>query len=356
MSEDNKTPVVEDKDWVDEALRRKMQLHVDEICRNFSFQHIEKFFELIPENDTLDDKQIIQMQEYFISKLFECLNDLPMPILIHNKEFLIMFANKAYLGITGKTCEGLLGQYYGNVFPEHCDESHICVCKLGGYATHHGIKYKLYSFPMEGKEGCYQLSLHFFEDIQKISALIETVRALSLALEQRDPYTAGHQKRVALLAKAIAKELGLSDNQILSVELGALIHDIGKIHIPLSILSKTSVLDEEEHEIVKTHVLVGYQIVKDIHFPWPIRDILMQHHERLNGSGYPKGLAGDKICMEAQIVGVADMVENMKNFEQSSIATIVDELSSMKGNLFDAKIIDACITLIKDKNFTFEGA
>jgi len=140
-------------------------------------------------------------------------------------------------------------------------------------------------------------------------SLAGTVRAISKAVEARDPYTAGHQRRVADIACAIAEEMDLNDDQIEGVRMGEIIHDIGKIQTPAEILSKPSKLSEIEYQLIQAHAALGYDILKDIKFPWPVADIAHQHHERVNGKGYPQGLKGEEICLEARIVAVADVVE-----------------------------------------------
>ena len=137
------------------------------------------------------------------------------------------------------------------------------------------------------------------------------VDAIAATVEARDPYTAGHQHRVADLSAAIAVEIGLSAANVEGIRLGANIHDLGKIGVPAEILSRPSRLNALEYELVKTHTRVGYDIVKNIVFPWPIADMILHHHERLDGSGYPDGLHGDEIGIEARIIAVADVVEAM---------------------------------------------
>jgi PAS domain S-box-containing protein/putative nucleotidyltransferase with HDIG domain len=151
------------------------------------------------------------------------------------------------------------------------------------------------------------------------ASLIGTVVAVSRAVGARDPYTAGHQQRVSQLSRAIAQEMGLDKEQIDGLRLGASIHDIGKIYLPAEILSKPMKLTDLEYELIKSHAQVGYDILKDIEFPWPVAEIAHQHHERLDGSGYPQGLKGDEICLEARIVSVADGVEAISSFAPTDL-------------------------------------
>lgn len=186
-------------------------------------------------------------------------------------------------------------------------------------------------------------------------ALKNTVTAIAKALEARDPYTSGHQSRVAKLAKAIATEMGLSKEQIEGVYLGANIHDIGKIQLPSETLSKPGKLSDIEFALVQDHAQVGYELLDSVHFPWPLADIAHQHHERMDGSGYPQGLTGEDICLEARIVAVADVVEAISSHRPyrpaQGIDVALDEIHLNRGKLYDAKVVDICIRLFKEKGF-----
>ncbi len=144
-------------------------------------------------------------------------------------------------------------------------------------------------------------------------ALVGTIQAISLTLEKRDPYTAGHQRRVAQLAVAMSRVMGMDEDYVEGVRFGAMIHDFGKIYVPSEILNRPGTLSESEFAIIKTHPDVGYDIIKDIDFPWPVNLMIHQHHERLDGSGYPRGLKSDEISFEAKILMVADVVEAMSS-------------------------------------------
>lgn len=185
-----------------------------------------------------------------------------------------------------------------------------------------------------------------------------TILALARVAEMKDPYTAGHQNRVADLARSIAKTLGLSADQIDGLRLAASIHDIGKVVLPAEILSKPGKLSEHEWNLIRTHPQMGYEILKDICFPWPIADIILQHHERLDGSGYPFGLKGHDICVEARILAVADVVEAMSSHRPYRSAFSIDEalkeIIENKGKLFDERVVDACVFLFKEKGYRFK--
>jgi PAS domain S-box-containing protein/putative nucleotidyltransferase with HDIG domain len=191
------------------------------------------------------------------------------------------------------------------------------------------------------------------------ASLIGTILAVSRAVGARDPYTAGHQQRVSQLSRAIAQEMGLDSERIDGLRLGASIHDIGKIYLPAEILSKPTKLSVLEYEMIKTHSQVGYDILKDIAFPWPVADIAHQHHEHLDGSGYPQGLKGDEICLEARIVAVADVFEAMVSHRPYrpglSIEVTLEELESKRGKWFDADVVDTCLKLFSENRFSFEG-
>lgn len=186
-----------------------------------------------------------------------------------------------------------------------------------------------------------------------------TVLALASAVEKRDPYTAGHQRRVAKLACAIAREMGLSDEVISYLNIAGLLHDIGKIYVPAEILAKPSKLTPAEFEIVKTHCQVGFEILMPIEFPWPIPDIVLQHHEKNDGSGYPYGLTKDKILNEAKILCVADIVEAMMSHrpyrEALGLDQALGDVKKGRGILFEPDIVDICVMLFREKGFRFAG-
>jgi PAS domain S-box-containing protein/putative nucleotidyltransferase with HDIG domain len=194
--------------------------------------------------------------------------------------------------------------------------------------------------------------------MQLRSALEGIVQAIIKTVETRDPYTAGHQRRVAQIACAIAKEIGLPKDRIEATRIAALIHDIGKINVPSEILTKPGKIDENEWNIIKTHPEVGYDILKEIEFPWPIADIIIQHHERINGTGYPSGMTGEEISIEAKILAVADVVEAMSSHRPYrpalGIEKALEEITAKKGEFFWDNAVDACVKLFRDSNFRFQ--
>jgi PAS domain S-box-containing protein/putative nucleotidyltransferase with HDIG domain len=196
---------------------------------------------------------------------------------------------------------------------------------------------------------------HSYDQMRE--TFISTVNALASTVEMKDPYTAGHQRWVTRLACAIAKEMGLSDEEIEGICMAGLIHDIGKINIPAEILSKPGHLSEIQYNMVKIHPQIGCDILREIKFPWPVAEIVLQHHERMDGSGYPQGLSGEEIILEARILAVADAVEAMSSHRPYRVAhgieRALEEISQNSGTLYDPHVVDACLRLF-EKGFRFD--
>jgi PAS domain S-box-containing protein/putative nucleotidyltransferase with HDIG domain len=188
-------------------------------------------------------------------------------------------------------------------------------------------------------------------------AIEGAINAVALTTEIRDPYTAGHQHRVAKLACSMCRELGLSNEQIEGVRVAGTLHDIGKIYVPAEILSRPGRLRQNEINLVKDHAQVGYDLLSTIEFPWPVAQIVLQHHERMNGSGYPLGLSGEDILIEAQIMSVADVVEAMASHRPYRPALSIEEalleISQQRGVLYSSEAVDACIKVFTQRGFTF---
>jgi putative nucleotidyltransferase with HDIG domain len=188
--------------------------------------------------------------------------------------------------------------------------------------------------------------------------LMGTIQAMSSMVEMRDPYTAGHEKIVSMLARAIANELGLPSDAVDNIRMAASIHDIGKMSVPVEILSKPGRLSDIEMKLIQIHSQAGYDILKDVDLPYPIAQIVLQHHERLNGSGYPQGVKADDILFESRIVSVADVIEAMASHRPYRPALGIDmaleEIEKNKGIFYDAVVVDACVRLFREKGFKLE--
>lgn len=206
---------------------------------------------------------------------------------------------------------------------------------------------------------CAKIEEDFMQRFDKSRSMLEsTVSTLASAIETRDSYTIGHQARVAQLTCAIAQEMNFKEDDINGIRLAALIHDIGKINVPAEILSKPGQLNNAEFNMIKSHPQIGCEILKGIDFPWPIADIILQHHERLNGSGYPKRLRASNICLEAKILAVADVVEAMSSprpYRQAhSINATLKEISTNKGVLYEPYVAETCQRLFEKQGFKFD--
>jgi len=210
------------------------------------------------------------------------------------------------------------------------------------------IALALHDIELEGERRRVEEELkQSYEKLQR--SLEGAIQAMASIVEARDPYTAGHQRRVTQLACAIAREMNLPEEQIEAIRVAGTIHDIGKIYVPAEILSKPGRLTENEFAIIKTHPQVGYEILKTIEFPWPIAQIVLQHHETMDGSGYPQGLSGEDILLEAGILRVADVVEAMSSHRPYRPAPGIDkalfEILQNKGCLYDSNVVDACLQI-----------
>ena len=189
-----------------------------------------------------------------------------------------------------------------------------------------------------------------------LESLITTIQSIT---EARDPYTSGHEERVSSLSVAIGRKLGLSDNQLEGLRIGAMIHDIGKVHIPLEILNKPGRLTPNQLSLVRDHSEVGYKLVESLKFDWPIKDMIKHHHEKFDGSGYPDNLKGEEILLEARIICVADVMEAMSSHRPyrpaKKFSEAINELKTNKGILYDPKVVEACCELIEKNEFKLKG-
>ncbi len=192
--------------------------------------------------------------------------------------------------------------------------------------------------------------------LQKVRrAMSGTIHAMAMTVEIRDPYTAGHQRRATDLARAIGEQMKLPKDQVDGLRMAGVIHDLGKVSIPAEILNKPGKLTKNEFALIKCHPETGFDIIKYIEFPWPIAQIVLQHHERYNGEGYPRGLKGNKICIEARIIAVADVVESMSSHRPYRPALGLDEalgeIVKGRGTFYDPDVVDACLCLFNEKGY-----
>ncbi len=205
-----------------------------------------------------------------------------------------------------------------------------------------------------------QMDKKLKQTYKKLQKFIEgTAYIIMKVVETRDPYSIGRQQRVSKLATAIAREMKVLQDKIEGTRIASLVHDIGKVNLPTEIVSKPSKLIEVEFNLIKNYPKVGYDILKKVDFPWPIAEIVLQHQEKIDGSGYPRGLKGDEICIEAKILGVANVVEAMSSYKSYRPALSIDEalteISKNKNILFDPEVVDTCLKLFKEKGFKFES-
>jgi PAS domain S-box-containing protein/putative nucleotidyltransferase with HDIG domain len=236
-----------------------------------------------------------------------------------------------------------------------------------------GRSFDRYSAPMLGADRKYYGRVWYFRDIterkqaeeelkqtlEKLrKSLTGTIQAMSLTVETRDPYTAGHQRKVSNLARTIAQEMGLSSDTVDTIRMAGIIHDIGKISVPAEILVKPGKITDIEMSLIKAHSQTGYDILKDVGLPYPIAEIVFQHHERLDGSGYPQGLKDGQILLEARIVSVADVVEAISSHRPYrpgfGIDVALEEIEKNKDILYDAEAVEVCVKLFREKEFSFE--
>jgi PAS domain S-box-containing protein len=298
-----------------------------------------------------------------------------------DKDLKYTYWNKASEKLTGIPAKDAIGKSLYELFPDTPETRRAERAYLDVLRTQQPLSL-VNPYHIGGKDFFFEISAYpserglsvFVKDIterkrveeelqqsfEKLQRTFEgTVNVLVSVVEIRDPYTAGHQRRVTQLACAIAKEMGLSEGQIGGIHMAGLIHDIGKISVPAEILSKPSPLTELEYGLIKMHPQVGYDILNGtIEFPWPVAQIILQHHERMDGSGYPQRLSGEAILLEARILGLADVIEAMASHRPYRSALGIDkaleETSQNKGVLYDPEVVDVCSKIFTEKGFEFE--
>lgn len=313
------------------------------------------------------------------------IQSVPHGIIVTDRDFNILFLNRPFSGMTGLTESDGVGAKCHERFPgplchtpecpltriidgedrllyevgKHCKSPARIPCTVMVCARHDA-------------DGILMGTVETLSDVTMLrqvrAALIEShdrlrkamggiIQAMSLAIEKRDPYTAGHQRRVTKLCRAIGTRLGLDWETLQGLRMAAAVHDLGKIQVPAAILNKPGQLSEPEMAIIRQHALIGYEILKGIEFPWPLAEAVYQHHERLDGSGYPRGLKGDEIILEARILSVADVAEAISSFRPYrpalGIQAAIKELKEGRGIRYDPKVTDICLDLLSVRGFDF---
>ncbi|MGD1985900.1 MAG: HD domain-containing phosphohydrolase [Desulfobacterales bacterium] len=286
-------------------------------------------------------------------------------ILILDENAIVRFMNPAAESIFGTKARHFVGQTFEHLIsPEEPTELDITI----GDGTTMVAEMRVMETEWQGQKA-YLASLRDITDRKGIQRQLQlsldhikkvmdgTIRAMALAVEMRDPYTSGHQHRVAELAQAIAREINLPAGDVEGIYMAASIHDIGKISLPAEILSKPVRLTDIERKMIQAHSQMGYEILKGIDFAWPIAQTLLQHHERIDGSGYPHGLGGEEILIGARILGVSDVVETMASHRpyrpSIGLDKALEEISDNRGKLYDEEVVSACLKLFNEKGFEF---
>jgi len=338
-------------------------------------------------NIELDEehKQAEQSLKKVKDELQMIIDSVPALIFYKDIEGRIIRANKTLADSLKLSVKDIVGKTTEELFPKEQaenmrkDDKEVIISgepKMNitePYDTPEGTRWAITDkMPYKDKEGKVISLISLSKDItfqkrseqglqktyQKLKKTMDaTIQTISRIIEAIDPYTAGHQQRVSQLATVIAKELNISQDKIEGIRIASLIHDIGKIGLPTEILSKPTKLTDIEFSLIKDHSQIGYDILKSIDFSYPVAQIVLQHHEKIDGSGYPGGLKGDEILLEAKIICVADVVEAMSSHRPYRPALGIDaaleEISQNKGILYDSKVVDVCLRLFKEKGFKF---
>jgi len=303
-----------------------------------------------------------------IEKLAKFPSENPNPVLRVAKDGTVIYANEAALPLLNvwgcqvdQTLPDDWRQFTSDVLSSGSSEDTEVECERRilslTFAPVVDADYvNVYGLDITERKQAGQELRRSFEELRR--SLEGTVHVLVSAIEMRDPYTAGHQRRVARLACAIANEMGLPEERIEGIHMAGLIHDLGKITVPAEILSKPSQLNDFEWGMIKMHPQVGYDVLKTVEFPWPVAQIVRQHHERMDGSGYPQGSSGEDVLLEARILAVADVVEAMASHRPYrpplGMDKALEEISKNRSVLYDAEVVDVCLKLFTEDGFTFE--
>jgi len=292
-------------------------------------------------------------------------------VVNHNSDGIIVVDSEKKVIFSNPSALSLLIEHYsvlpGDEFKLPYNENQVLHQRLARKDKDDlSLEIRSSNIPHDCNHACL-ITLHDLSDVERVyeekkrseinikKALLQTVNAISLTVEKRDPYTAGHQTRVAKLAVAIGERMGFSDDNLEGLKIGGLIHDIGKIYIPAEILNRPGPMNEFERLIVQDHTTIGYEIISTVDFPWPVAEMVLQHHENIDGTGYPNGLKGDEIKLEAKIMAVSDVVAAMSEYrpyrDMFSLAEIINLIKQESGKKFEPEIVDICIEVIQDKSF-----
>jgi PAS domain S-box-containing protein/putative nucleotidyltransferase with HDIG domain len=330
-------------------------------------------------SDVLKNEEVLRLQKIYFKELF---NNSSEAIVILDNNSRIINSNKSFERLFQYSQRELKNRsIYDLILPDNMTDerdfpiSSIFVEKESVRKRKNGslIDVMIYAYPIEYNNK-YIGAYHIYKNIADIKRNEEELmdnlnkvrqsmgnisNAIVSTVEVRDPYTVGHQQRVSNLARAIAHEMGLSKDDVDAIRMAGTMHDLGKVNIPAEILSKPGQLSTIELNLVKMHPTIAYEILKKIEFPWPIAEIVYQHHERLDGSGYPRGLKGNSILLTGKILSVADVVESIASHRPYrpalGIKKALEEISSKRNIYYDAKVVDTCIRLFYEKNFSFES-
>jgi PAS domain S-box-containing protein/putative nucleotidyltransferase with HDIG domain len=329
----------------------------------------------------------LKRREKWLSTILKNIGD---GVIATDKNGKVNFMNEQGEEITGWKLEGAYNKNLKKIYPIYSEKTNASIKipvekLLKGKRTriHHevvlhsksGAKVPIYQDinPTLDEEGMTTGLVVTFSDItqrkkaekqlkksweNQRKAMEGVVEAMAFTIETRDPYTAGHQRRVTTLAVRIAKEMKLEQDKIEGIRMAGTLHDIGKIYIPAEILSKPGKISEVEYNMIKTHPKVGADILKTIEFPWPVADIVRQHHERMDGSGYPDGLSGKEILIEARVLAVADVIEAMASHRPYraalSLEDALNEIRKNKGILYDERVSEAALKVCSEGGFSFD--
>jgi PAS domain S-box-containing protein len=330
-----------------------------------------------------EGKVAVKQKDLSIQKsepdLIQVLETIPDAVIVIDTDFTIRLVNAAFTSLTGVSREQALGKKCHDVFPGDmcrtpaCPMNRInkgveqlryegdkhCACGRSSPGIITARAWRTAEGELSGLIEIVSDMTPLYESRERFrKAMGGVIQAMSLTIEKRDPYTAGHQRRVTKFCRAIAGELGFSWERTQGLRMAAAIHDLGKILVPAAILNKMGGLSEPELAIIRAHPQTANDILKDIDFPWPIAQTIHQHHERMDGSGYPQGLKGEAILLEARILGVADVVDAICCFRPyraaAGMKAALTELQSQRGKKYDAAVVDACIQVIAEGKVNLE--